>query len=106
MAALIRIGNSLRVRIPKTIIEQAHLKDKELNFKVTDDGLLIQPVKTNQGRLERAIRKSPSIQSKNGLILLDQMRAVDKSRLIQKVGVMAQTVQIEIISCLQELFAY
>ena len=47
-----------------------------------------------------------TFQGKNGLVLLDQMRAVDKSRLIQKAGVMAQTVQLEIISCLQELFAY
>ena len=54
MATLIRIGNSLGVRIPKTIIEQAHLKDKELKFKVTDDGLLIQPAKkTREGWKEQ-----------------------------------------------------
>lgn len=51
-------------------------------------------------------RISCVFQGKNGLILLDQMRAVDKSRLIQKVGVITQTVQLETISCLQELFAY
>jgi len=51
-------------------------------------------------------RISCAFQGKNGLILLDQMRAVDKSRLIQKVGVITQTVQLETISCLQELFAY
>ncbi|MFA6009628.1 MAG: AbrB/MazE/SpoVT family DNA-binding domain-containing protein [Desulfobacteraceae bacterium] len=45
MATLIRIGNSQGVRIPKVIIEQAQLEDKELAFKVLDDGLLIQPVK-------------------------------------------------------------
>lgn len=45
MAMLIRIGNSQGVRIPKVIIEQAQLEDKELEFKVLDDGLLIQPVK-------------------------------------------------------------
>ena len=48
MTTLIRIGNSQGVRIPKAIIEQAHLEDKELKFKVTDDGLLIQPVKKNR----------------------------------------------------------
>jgi antitoxin MazE len=54
MTTLIRIGNSLGVRIPKTIIEQAHLEDKELKFKVTDDGLLIQPVKkTRKGWKEQ-----------------------------------------------------
>jgi antitoxin MazE len=45
MTTLIRIGNSQGVRIPKAIIEQAHLRDKELEFKVVDDGLLIQPLK-------------------------------------------------------------
>jgi len=45
MTTLIRIGNSQGVRIPKAIIEQAQLSDKELEFKVVDDGLLIQPVK-------------------------------------------------------------
>lgn len=45
MATLIRIGNSQGVRIPKAVIEQARLEDKELEFKVVDDGLLIQPSK-------------------------------------------------------------
>jgi mRNA interferase MazF len=47
-----------------------------------------------------------TFQGKKGLILLDQIRAVDKSRLIQKVGVISQSSQIEIINCLQEIFAY
>ena len=45
MTTLIRIGNSQGVRIPKAIIEQAQLSGKDLEFKVIDDGLLIQPVK-------------------------------------------------------------
>jgi antitoxin MazE len=50
MTTLIRIGNSQGVRIPKAIIEQAQLKDKELIFKIIDDGLLIQPLqKPRQG---------------------------------------------------------
>jgi mRNA interferase MazF len=47
-----------------------------------------------------------TFQGKKGLILLDQIRAVDKSRLIKKVGVISRSAQIEIINCLQELFAY
>lgn len=43
---------------------------------------------------------------KKGLILLDQMRAVDKSRLIQKLGVISKSAQIKTINCLQELFAF
>ncbi len=50
MTTLIRIGNSQGVRIPKTIIEQAQLEDKQLIFKISADGLLIQPVqKPRQG---------------------------------------------------------
>ncbi len=45
-------------------------------------------------------------QGKKGLILLDQMRAIDKSRLIQKLDVISQSAQIKITNCLQELFAY
>ena len=43
---------------------------------------------------------------KQGLILLDQLRAVDKSRLVQKLGVISKNAQIKTINCLQELFAY
>jgi len=46
-----------------------------------------------------------TFQGKKGLILLDQMRAIDKSRLIQNLGVISQSAQIKIINCLQELFA-
>jgi len=54
MATLIRIGNSHGVRIPKAIIEQARLQHGELQFKVLDDGLLIQPVrKPRQGWKEQ-----------------------------------------------------
>jgi len=47
-----------------------------------------------------------TFQGKKGLILLDQIRTVDKSRLIQKLGVISQSARIKIINCLQELFAY
>ena len=50
MTTLIKIGNSHGVRIPKAIIEQTQLKDKKLVFKISDDGLLIQPLqKVRQG---------------------------------------------------------
>jgi len=48
MATLIKIGNSQGIRIPKAIINQARLEDKQLEFKIIDDGLLIQPVKKNR----------------------------------------------------------
>ena len=47
-----------------------------------------------------------TFQEKKGLILLDQMRAVDKVRLIKKLGVISKSTQGKIINCLQELFAF
>ncbi len=43
---------------------------------------------------------------KEGMILLDQIRAVDKLRLVKKVGVIDEAIQKELCRCLQELFAY
>jgi mRNA interferase MazF len=46
-----------------------------------------------------------TFQGKKGLILLDQMRSVDKSRFVKKLGVISKNAQGKTISCLQELFA-
>ena len=47
-----------------------------------------------------------NFKNKNGLILLDQIRAVDKTRLIKKLGSVDKETQIELCNTLQELFAY
>jgi mRNA interferase MazF len=44
--------------------------------------------------------------NKNGLILLDQVRAVDKSRLIKKLGSIDEKTQVALCNTLQELFTY
>ncbi len=44
--------------------------------------------------------------NKNGLILLDKIRAVDKTRLVKKLGSIDENTQIELCNSLQELFAY
>ena len=43
---------------------------------------------------------------KKGLILLDQIRAVDKSRLVKNLGIIDSNTQIKLCECLQELFSY
>ncbi len=43
---------------------------------------------------------------KQGLILLDQIRAVDKQRLVKTMGVLNEDTQLELCFRLQELFAY
>jgi len=44
--------------------------------------------------------------SKHGLILLDQIRAVDKTRLVKCLGTISQNTQQELCDSLQELFSY
>ena len=45
-------------------------------------------------------------QRKKGQIVLDQIRTIDKSRLIKKIGTIDPQVQAEVISTLQSMFAY
>jgi antitoxin MazE len=45
MAYLVKIGNSQGIRIPKPLIEQAHLEGKELQLQVVNGGLFIAPIK-------------------------------------------------------------
>jgi len=47
-----------------------------------------------------------NFKGKNELILLDQVRAVDKRRLVKKLGSIDENTQIELCNSLQELFAY
>lgn len=51
-------------------------------------------------------RISCKFKGKNGLILLDQIRAVDKSRLVKKLGEVSAKPQKELCSCLQEMFEF
>jgi mRNA interferase MazF len=43
---------------------------------------------------------------KKGQIVLDQIRTIDKSRLVKKIGTVDPQVQAEVISTLQSMFAY
>ena len=51
MATLIKIGNSQGIRIPKPLVEQAQLENRELSLEVTQEGLLIKPIKATATRL-------------------------------------------------------
>ena len=44
MSTLITIGNSQGIRIPKPIIKQAHLENRELELVIVEDGLLVKPL--------------------------------------------------------------
>ena len=45
-------------------------------------------------------------QSQEGFIVLDQLRAVDKVRLVRKMGVLESGAQKKVCACLQEMFAF
>lgn len=45
-------------------------------------------------------------QNKNSFILLDQLRAVDKRRLVSKSGTLLKSTQKKVAKCLAELFAW
>jgi len=60
MTHLIKIGNSQGIRIPKPIIEQAHLVGKELELKVVNEGLLISPSKKPREGWEQRIEDTLS----------------------------------------------
>jgi len=51
-------------------------------------------------------RVSCTFRKKQGQIVLDQVRTVDKTRLIQKLGTIDSKAQLDVISVLQRLFAF
>ncbi len=51
-------------------------------------------------------RVSCTFRKKQGQIVLDQIRTIDKKRLIQKLGTIDSKAQLDTISILQRLFAY
>ena len=48
MTILTKIGNSQGIRIPKPLIQQAHLENTNLELEVLDNGLLIKPINNIQ----------------------------------------------------------
>lgn len=65
MPHLIHIGNSLGVRIPKAIIAQVGLDvATDFEFKVTNEGLLIAPVRQPREEWEKAFKASSKSKKK------------------------------------------
>jgi len=48
MTMLTKIGNSQGIRIPKPLIQQAHLENVNLELEVLENGLLIKPINTGR----------------------------------------------------------
>jgi mRNA interferase MazF len=59
---------------------------------------------TTKGR-EYPTRVSCTFQGKNGQVVMDQIRTVDKSRLMKRLGKIDSETQVEVFSVLSELFS-
>ena len=55
---------------------------------------------------EYPTRVSCSFRRKSGWIVLDQIRTIDKSRLLKKLGTIDSKAQLDVVSVLQRMFAY
>lgn len=65
--------------------------------------VIIAPM-TTRGR-KYPTRIACKFQRKQGQIVLDQIRTVDKARLLRKLGRVNNQIQIEVLSVLQEMFS-
>jgi len=65
--------------------------------------LLIAPMTT--GNKRAPFRIPVTFQKKTGLILLDQMRSIDKARLVKKMGNVSDKTLSQTLMTLQEVFA-
>ncbi len=67
MTTLTKIGNSQGIRIPKPLIQQAHLENVSLELEVLENGLLIKPI-NNTGRdtwkenIEKILSKNKGVE--------------------------------------------
>jgi mRNA interferase MazF len=66
--------------------------------------LIVAPM-TTAGR-DYPTRVSCTFKRKKGQIVLDQIRTIDKIRMMKKLGTIDPETQSEVISVLQELFAF
>ena len=66
--------------------------------------IIIAPMTSAQK--EYPTRVSCTFRKKQGQIVLDQVRTIDKARLIQKLGTIDSKTQLDVISVLQRLFAF
>jgi mRNA interferase MazF len=73
----------------------------EMNILKT---VIIAPL-TSKG-FDFIFRPKITFQDKNGLVLLDQIRTVDKSRLTKKIGVVEEKKAQEIADVIVEMFTY
>jgi mRNA interferase MazF len=91
------IGSEIQKTRPCLIISP-----DEMNLNIRT--VIIAPM--TSAKKEYPTRISCTFRKKQGQIVLDQVRTVDKARLIQKLGTIDSKAQLDVISVLQRLFAF
>lgn len=90
------VGREIRKAWPCLVISP-----DEMNRYI---GTVIVAPMTTKGR-DYPTRVQCSFKGKEGQVVLDQIRTVDKSRLVQKLGRIDKETQEEVLSILAEIFA-
>jgi mRNA interferase MazF len=90
------IGSEIQKTRPCLIISP----DEMNNFIAT---VIIAPMTTKSR--DYPSRVTCQFEGKDGQIVLDQIRTVDKSRLVKKLGKITATTQDEVLAVLMEMFA-
>ena len=90
------VGSEIQKTRPCVIVSPAEMHD----YLKT---VIVAPMTT--GSKPAPYRIAVTFQRKRGLILLDQIRSIDKTRLTKKVGSTSDKTLIDTLSTLQEVFA-
>mgnify|MGYP006304312921 CR=1 FL=1 len=91
------IGSEIQKARPCVVISP-----DEMNRNIRT--MIVAPMTSAQK--EYPTRVSCTFRKKQGQIVLDHVRTVDKARLIQKLGTIDSEAQLNVISVLQRLFAF
>jgi mRNA interferase MazF len=90
------VGREIKKTRPALVISP-----NEMNHNIST--VIIAPM-TTQAR-EYPTRVSCRFQGKSGWVVLDQIRTVDKSRLIKRLGTMGEGTSLKVLDTLAEMFA-
>jgi mRNA interferase MazF len=89
-------GHEIKKTRPCTVISP-----NEMNHYIST--VIVAPM-TSKGR-NYPSRVSCTFKGTKGQVVLDQIRTVDKARLVKKLGTLSKTVQQKTLAVLQEMFA-
>ncbi len=92
------VGSEIRKTRPCLVISP-----DEMNRHIRT--VIVAPLTTKEGKAYPT-RVACEFRGKKGQIVLDQIRTLDKSRLIKKQGTVDPQIQIKVISRLQKMFAF